>query len=125
MDRSARLVKDVTDVAVSALTAGSAANAMRAVTETLRVLIGADNVLFHEFERGGWSGIHGIAPSSAWESLPLHGAPTAELGSLHPAVSHVTRHHVPKPFALTDWCPNGAGGERRWSACSARSGAGR
>jgi DNA-binding CsgD family transcriptional regulator len=109
MDRSARAVQDVTDVAVSALSADSPAEGMRAVTETLRVLIGADNVLFHVFERGGWSAIHGVAPASAWGSMPLHGAPTAELSALHPAVAHVTRHEVPEPFALTDLVS-----ERQW-----------
>lgn len=104
-----RLVQDVTDVAVSALTARSAPAAMRAVTESLRALVGADLVLYHEFERQGWSCIHGVAPASAWQAMPFYGAPTAELGALHPAVDHVTRRDVREPFALTDLVA-----ERRW-----------
>lgn len=109
MDRARTAARAVADIAVQALGATSSVEAMRRVTDALLTLIGADNVLYHEFERAGWSGIHAVAPYEAWEALPLHGAPTSELRRLHPSVEHVVAHDVVRPFALTDLVS-----ERQW-----------
>lgn len=109
MDRARTAARAVAEIAVQALTASTSEQAMRRVTDALVQVIGADSVIYHEFEPDGWSGIHAIAPYEAWDALPLHGAPTAELRRLHPSVEHVVAHEVTRPFALTDLVS-----ERQW-----------
>jgi DNA-binding CsgD family transcriptional regulator len=99
----------VADVAAEALRAETPAQAMRRVTEALLTAVGADSAIYHEFHEDGWGILHATAPTDVWEVLPLRGAPTAHLRTLHPGVDAMCRRPGAEPFALTDLVS-----ERQW-----------
>ncbi len=57
MGRETSAARRVADVAVEALSATTAQDAMRRVTAALVQTVGADSALYHEFDVDGW-GVH-------------------------------------------------------------------
>lgn len=109
--RSERAFVALTDVAVAALSAGTGPAAMRAVGDAFVRALGADHVLYHELDPRGYCLVHGTAPASAWESLPMHGGTTAVLRRLHPAMNLMVERRVDRPFTLTELLS-----QRQWAS---------
>jgi DNA-binding CsgD family transcriptional regulator len=95
-----RVVRAVTDVAITALTMPAAMDPIPVLTEEVRRHLSADTCLYQEHEKAGLSRIAYMTPNDA--GMGGLRVQTAELVHAHPGCAHLVRVTNEVPFCLSD-----------------------